>query len=49
MTVTVLGMTADGKEVVECAWFDGTHRQNGTFPPDALRDSPVSKQARPAS
>jgi uncharacterized protein YodC (DUF2158 family) len=43
MTVTVIGMTADGKEIVECAWFDGTQRQNGTFPPDALRDSPVSK------
>jgi uncharacterized protein YodC (DUF2158 family) len=48
MTVTVVGMTADGKEVVECAWFDGTQRQNGSFPPDALRDSPVSKPARPS-
>jgi uncharacterized protein YodC (DUF2158 family) len=48
MTVTVIGMTADGKEVVECAWFDGTQRQNGSFPPDALRDSPVSKPARPS-
>jgi uncharacterized protein YodC (DUF2158 family) len=48
MTVTVVGMTADGREVVECAWFDGTQRQNGSFPPDALRDSPVSKQARPS-
>jgi uncharacterized protein YodC (DUF2158 family) len=47
MTVTVVGMTADGKEVVECAWFDGTQRQNSSFPPDALRDSPVSKPAGP--
>jgi uncharacterized protein YodC (DUF2158 family) len=47
MTVTVLGMTAEGNEIVECVWFDGTHRQNGSFPPDALRDSPVSK-SRPA-
>jgi uncharacterized protein YodC (DUF2158 family) len=47
MTVTAVGMTADGKEMVECVWFDGTQRQNGTFPPDALRDSPVSK-SRPA-
>jgi uncharacterized protein YodC (DUF2158 family) len=43
MTVTVVGTTADGREIVECAWFDGTQRQNGSFPPDALRDSPVSK------
>jgi uncharacterized protein YodC (DUF2158 family) len=47
MTVTVVGATADGKEIVECVWFDGTQRQSGTFPPDALRDSPVSK-GRPA-
>ena len=43
MTVTVVGMTADGRETIECAWFDGTLRQNGTFPSEALRDSPVSK------
>jgi uncharacterized protein YodC (DUF2158 family) len=43
MTVTVVGTTTDGKEIVECAWFDGTQRQNGSFPPDALRDSPVSR------
>ena len=48
MTVTVVGVNADGKEVVECAWFDGTQRQNGNFPTDALRDSPISKQARPS-
>jgi uncharacterized protein YodC (DUF2158 family) len=47
MTVTVVGMTADGKEVVECAWFDGSQRQNGSFPTVALRDAPVSKQSRP--
>src|ERR1700692_3845565 len=47
MTVTVVGMSADGKEVVECAWFDGTLRPNGAFPPDTLRDSPVSKPTRP--
>jgi uncharacterized protein YodC (DUF2158 family) len=47
MTVTVVGITADGREVIECAWFDGTHRQNGTFPSEALRDSPVSR-SRPA-
>jgi uncharacterized protein YodC (DUF2158 family) len=47
MTVTLVGLAADGKEVVECAWFDGTQRQNGSFPPEALRDSPVSRQARP--
>ena len=47
MTVTVVGMAADGKEIVECAWFDGTQRQNGSFPSDALRDPPVSKPARP--
>jgi uncharacterized protein YodC (DUF2158 family) len=47
MTVTVIGTTADGKEVIECAWFDGTQRQNSSFPSDALRDSPVSRQARP--
>ena len=47
MTVTIVGKTADGREVVECAWFDGMQRQNSSFPPDALRDSPVSKQARP--
>ncbi|HEY2227040.1 MAG TPA: DUF2158 domain-containing protein [Xanthobacteraceae bacterium] len=47
MTVTVIGLTADGKEVVECAWFDGLQRQNGSFPTDALRDAPVSKQSRP--
>jgi uncharacterized protein YodC (DUF2158 family) len=47
MTVTVVGRTADGKEVVECAWFDGTQRQSSTFPPDALRDSPLSRTARP--
>jgi uncharacterized protein YodC (DUF2158 family) len=46
MTVTGVSMTADGKEPVECAWFDGTQRQNGSFPADALRDSPVAKQAR---
>jgi uncharacterized protein YodC (DUF2158 family) len=46
MTVTVVGMTADGKEVVECAWFDGSHRQSGSFPTDALRDAPVSKPSR---
>ena len=38
MTVTVVGMTAEGKEIVECAWFEGTHRQNGSFPADALRN-----------
>jgi uncharacterized protein YodC (DUF2158 family) len=48
MTVTVVGKSADGKEVVECAWFEGSHRQNGSFPTDALRDAPVSKQARPS-
>jgi uncharacterized protein YodC (DUF2158 family) len=47
MTVILVGLAADGKEVVECAWFDGTQRQNGSFPPEALRDSPVSRQARP--
>jgi len=47
MTVTVVGTTPDGKEVVECAWFEGTHRQSGTFPPDALRDSPLARTARP--
>ena len=47
MTVTVVGMTADGKELVECAWFDGSQRRNGSFPTDALRDAPVSKQSRP--
>jgi uncharacterized protein YodC (DUF2158 family) len=46
MTVTDVGTTADGKELVACAWFDGTQRQSGSFPTDALRDSPVSKQAR---
>ena len=46
MTVTDVGITADGKEMVACAWFDGTQRQNDSFPADALRDSPVSKQAR---
>ena len=48
MTVTVVGMNADGKEMVECAWFDGTQRQNGSFPAEALRDSPVSKPIRPS-
>jgi uncharacterized protein YodC (DUF2158 family) len=48
MTVTVIGLSADGKEIVECAWFDGSQRQNGSFPTDALRDSPISKQARPS-
>jgi uncharacterized protein YodC (DUF2158 family) len=48
MTVTVVGMNADGKEMVECAWFDGTQRQNGSFPAEALRDSPVSKSLRPS-
>jgi uncharacterized protein YodC (DUF2158 family) len=43
MTVTVVGMNANGQEIVECAWFDGTQRQNGTFPAEALRDAPVSK------
>jgi uncharacterized protein YodC (DUF2158 family) len=47
MTVTIIGLTADGKEVVECAWFDGSQRQNGSFPTDALRDAPLSKQSRP--
>jgi uncharacterized protein YodC (DUF2158 family) len=47
MTVTVVGMTADGREIIECAWFDGTQRQSGTFPSEALRDSPVSR-SRPA-
>jgi uncharacterized protein YodC (DUF2158 family) len=47
MTVTVVGLAADGKEVVECAWFDGTQRQSSSFPTEALRDSPVSK-GRPA-
>ena len=47
MTVTVVAMSADGKEVVECAWFDGTQHQASNFPPDALRDSPVSKSIRP--
>jgi len=46
MTVIVVGRSADGEEFVECAWFDGTQRQNGSFPLDALRDAPVSKQAR---
>jgi uncharacterized protein YodC (DUF2158 family) len=48
MTVIVVGMIVDGKEVVECTWFDGTQRHSGSFPPDALRDSPVSRQVRPA-
>jgi uncharacterized protein YodC (DUF2158 family) len=48
MTVTVVGTAADGKEVVECAWFDGSQRQSSRFPTDALRDSPVSRQSRPA-
>jgi uncharacterized protein YodC (DUF2158 family) len=48
MTVTVVGATADGKEIVECAWFDGTQRQNDSFPSEALRDSPVSKTAHPS-
>jgi uncharacterized protein YodC (DUF2158 family) len=48
MTVTLVGTTAEGKEIVECAWFDGTQRQNGSFPSEALRDSPVSKTARPS-
>jgi uncharacterized protein YodC (DUF2158 family) len=48
MTVIVIGMSADGKEHVECAWFDGSQRQNGSFPIDALRDSPISKQVRPS-
>jgi uncharacterized protein YodC (DUF2158 family) len=48
MTVTVVGMSADGKEIAECAWFDGSQRQNGSFPTDALRDAPISKQARPS-
>ena len=48
MTVTVVGMSADGKEIVECAWFDGSQRQMGSFPTDALRDSPISKQVRPS-
>jgi uncharacterized protein YodC (DUF2158 family) len=47
MTVTVIRTTTDGKEVVECAWFDGTQRQSSSFPPDALRDSPVARTARP--
>jgi uncharacterized protein YodC (DUF2158 family) len=47
MTVTLVGLAADGKEIVECAWFDGTQRQSGSFPTEALRDSPVSRQARP--
>jgi uncharacterized protein YodC (DUF2158 family) len=47
MTVIGVGRAADGEEVVACAWFDGTQRQNGSFPPDALRDAPVSKPARP--
>jgi uncharacterized protein YodC (DUF2158 family) len=47
MTVTIIGLTADGKEVVECAWFDGSQRQNCSFPTDALRDAPLSKQSRP--
>jgi uncharacterized protein YodC (DUF2158 family) len=46
MTVTDVDVTADGKELAACAWFDGTQRQSGSFPTDALRDSPVSKQAR---
>jgi uncharacterized protein YodC (DUF2158 family) len=46
MTVTVVSTAADGKEVVECAWFDGTQRQNGSFPQDALRDSPMSRAVR---
>jgi uncharacterized protein YodC (DUF2158 family) len=48
MTVIVVGTTAEGKEIVECAWFDGTQRQNGNFPSEASRDSPVSKTARPS-
>jgi uncharacterized protein YodC (DUF2158 family) len=46
MTVTHVGAAADGRELVECAWFDGMQRQSGSFPPEALRDSPVSRQAR---
>ena len=48
MTVTLVGMSADGKEVVECAWFDGSQRENGRFLTDALRDSQISKQVRPS-
>lgn len=47
MTVLVVARAADGREVVECAWFEGAQRQSGQFPPDALRDSPVSRQVRP--
>ncbi|HLH95239.1 MAG TPA: DUF2158 domain-containing protein [Xanthobacteraceae bacterium] len=46
MTITVIGTTADGKQVIECAWFDGTQCLNSSFPPDALRESPVSWTAR---
>jgi uncharacterized protein YodC (DUF2158 family) len=48
MTVIGVGRATDGEEIVACAWFDGTQRQNGSFPPDTLRDTPISKQTRPS-
>ncbi len=48
MTVIGIGRAADGEELVACAWFDGTQRQNGSFPSDTLRDAPISKQIRPS-
>jgi len=49
MTVTTTGGTVGGKEVVGCAWFDGTKPAAEVFPPDTLELAAKPSAAQIAS
>ena len=37
MTVETVGKDAGGKDMIWCAWFNGTDKKSGCFPPEAVK------------
>lgn len=46
MTVANVGVGVSGEEI-ECVWFVGNKKMNGSFPPDTLDEIVSPTQTRP--